>query len=104
MRCSLWPQPVTVAWFYPQSTTHKGWMKTRDFTFGAAILDYDPAPDEELSTVLEQWVNLFGDDSFTTDASSKGVAAWSVNYHDAAQYIDLLSDRLANILRELESL
>ncbi len=104
MRCSLWQQPVTVAWFYPPSTTHKGWMKTRAFTFGAGILDYDPAPDEELSTVLEQWANLFKDDSFTTDASSKGVAAWSVNYHDAAQYIDLLSDRLANILRELESL
>ena len=104
MRCSLWQQPVTVAWFYPPSTTHKGWMKTRYFTFGAGILDYDPAPDEELRTVLEQWVNLFGDDSFTTDASSKGVAAWSVNYHDAAQHIDLLSERLADILTELESL
>ena len=104
MRCSLWQQPVTVAWFYPPSTTHKGWMKTRDFSFGAAILDYDPAPDEKLSTVLERWANLFGDDSFTTDASSKGVAAWSINYHDAVQHLDLLSKRLTNILTELESL
>ena len=104
MRCSLWPQPVSVAWFYPPSTTDKGWMKTRDFSFGAAILDYDPAPDEKLSSVLERWANLFGEDSFTTDASSKGVAAWSVNYHDAIQHIDVLSERLTNILKELESL
>ena len=101
MRCSLWEQPVTVAWFSPPSTD-KGWYKTRKCAFGADILNNDPA--KRLRTVLEQWVNLFGADDFTTDASSKGVAAWSVNYHDAAQYIDLLSDRLANILRELESL
>ena len=101
MRCSLREQPVSVAWLSPPST-NKGWYKDRKCTFGADILDYDPA--KELSTVLEQWVNLFRDDSFTTDASSKGVAAWSVNYHDAAQYLDLLSDRLANILTELKSL
>ena len=101
MQCSLRQPLVTVAWFYPPSTT-KGWMKTRDFSFGAGILDEDLA--EELSTVLERWANLFGDDSFTTDASSKGVAAWSVSYHDAAQHIDLLSKRLTNILTELKSL
>lgn len=101
MRCSLRKQPVSVAWFYPPSTT-KRWQKTRDFTFGAAILDEDLA--EELRTVLEQWANLFKDDDFTTDASSKGVDARSINYHDAVQHIDRLSNRLANILRELESL
>ncbi len=101
MRCSLWQQPVSVAWFSLPSTD-KGWYKTRKCVFGADILDNDPA--KELRTVLERWVNLFGDDSFTTDASSKGVAAWSVNYHDAAQHIGLLSERLANVLKELESL
>lgn len=101
MRCALRVQPVSVAWLYPPSTT-KTWNKTQKFTFGAGILDEDLA--EELSTVLEQWVNLFRDDSFTTDASSKGVAAWSVNYHGASQHLDLLSDRLANILTKLQSL
>ena len=79
IRCSLWLRPVAVAWFHPPSTTDKGWIltgkgwiKARAFTFGAAILDYAPAPDRrELSTVLEQWANLFGKDSFT-NASSKG--------------------------------
>ena len=101
MRCSLREQPVSVAWLSPPSTD-KGWYKNRKCTFGADILDYDLA--KELSTVLEQWVNLFRADSFTTDTSSKGVAAWSVNYHGTAQHLDLLSDRLANILTELKSL
>ena len=101
LRCSLRKQPVSVAWFYPPSTT-KGWQKTRDFTFGAAILDEALA--EGLRTVLEQWANLFKDDDFTTDASSSGVNARSVNYHDAVKHIDLLSDRLADILTKLQSL
>ena len=101
MRCSLWQQPVSVAWLSPPSTD-KGWQKTRDFTFGAAILDEALA--EGLRTVLEQWANLFKDDDFTTDASSSGVNARSVNYHDAVKHIDLLSDRLADILTKLQSL
>ena len=31
--CPLFSQPVTVAWIYPPSSP--GWMKVRDFTFGA---------------------------------------------------------------------
>ena len=104
VRCSRWPQPVTVAWLYPPSKAGMGWMRTKDFTFGAGILDYDPAPDEELRTVLQRWVAGFRDDAFTTDASSKGVTAWSVDYDAAARNIDLLVGRLANVLSELKSL
>ena len=68
-RCSLWPQPISVAWLYPPSKTGTGWMKTRDFSFGVAILDYDPAPEEELRAVLQKWVDSFRDDAFTIDAS-----------------------------------
>ena len=104
MRCSRWVQPITVAWLYPPSKAGMGWMRTKDFTFGAGILDYDPAPDEELLTVLKRWVAGFRDDAFTTDASSKGVTAWSVDYDAAARNIDLLVGRLANVLSELKSL
>ena len=104
VRCSRWVQPITVAWLYPPSKASMGWMRTKDFTFGAGILDYDPAPDEELLTVLKRWVNGFRDDAFTTDASSKGVTAWSVDYDAAARNIDLLVGRLAKVLSELESL
>ena len=102
--CSRWEQPITVAWLYSPSMKGGGWMRTRDFTFGVGILDYDPAPDEELGTVLQRWADIFRDDSFTTDASSQGVTAWSVGYDAAALHIDLLTSRLAGVLSELKSL
>ncbi len=102
--CSRWQQPITVAWFYSPSMNGRGWMRTRYFTFGVAILDYDSGPDEELRAILERWAYSFRDDTFTTDASSKGVVAWSVDYEAAAQHIDLLAERLAGVLSELRSL
>ena len=39
-RSSLWKLPITVAWLYSPSNAGKGWMRTRDFTFGVGILDY----------------------------------------------------------------
>ena len=63
----------TVAWLYSPSIKGSGWMRTRDFTFGVAILDYDPAPDEELRAVLQKWADTFEEDSFTRDVSSQGV-------------------------------
>ena len=102
--CSRWEQPITVAWLYSPSMNGTGWMRTRDFTFGAGILDYDPAPDDELRAILQRWVDLFRDDSFTTDVSSQGVAAWSVGYDEAAIHVDLLTTRLTGVLSELKSL
>lgn len=103
-RCPLWQQPVTVAWLNTPSNSGGGWMRTRYFTFGAAILEYDPGPEMGLRTLLLGWVNSFRDYEFTTDASSKGVTAWSVDYDTAAQNIDLLTDRLSSILEELKEL
>ena len=48
-RCARWPQPITVAWLYSPSKANDGWMRTREFSFGAAILDNEPPPDDELS-------------------------------------------------------
>ena len=79
-------------------------MRTRDFTFGIGILDYEPSPEEQLRTVLKRWVDSFRDDSFTTDASSKGVVAWSVDYDAVALHADLIANRLSNVLVELQSL
>ena len=103
-RCARWEQPITVAWLYSPSMEGSGWMRTRDFTFGVAILEYDPPPDEELRTVLKRWAETFSDDSFTMDVSSRGVTAWSVSYDVAVLYIDLLTTRLAGVLSELASL
>ena len=103
-RCSRWQWPITVAWLYPPSKSGMGWMKTRDFTFGVGILDYDPPPDEELRAVLQRWADGFRDHVFTSDVSSKGISAWAVGYGAAAENIDLLAGRLANVLSELKSL
>ena len=103
-RCSRWQQPITVAWLYSPAMDATGWMRTRDFTFGTAVLDYDPGPDEELRGILQRWADSFRDLPFVRDASSKGVDAWSVGYANAAQHIDLLTDRLAKVLSDLKSL
>ena len=63
-------QPISVAWLY--SREGKGWMRTRDFSFGASVLDYELP--EELRTILERWTNQFSVDNFTDDVSSKGTA------------------------------
>ena len=81
-----------------------GWMRTRDFTFGAGILDNDPGPSEEIRGILQRWTDAFRSDSFTNNASSKGVNAWSVSYDAAVSNIDLLTSRLAGVLAELKAL
>ena len=104
MRCSVWQQPVSVAWLYPPSKSKTGWMKTKYFSFGAAIFYEDPLPGEELQSVLERWIDQFSSDDFTEDVSSKGVKAWAVGYDEAARHADLLVERLAKVLSELRSL
>ena len=103
-RCSHWEQPITVAWLYSPSMGSRGWMRTRSFSFGVAILEYDPGPEGELREALQRWVDRFRGDAFARDASSKGVAAWTIDYDDAVLHIDLLANRLAGVLAELRSL
>ena len=102
-KCSRWSGSITVAWLYHQPHTN-GWMRTKDFSFGAAIFDNDPPPEEELRILLERWANEFSRDDFSEDASSKGVRAWSVGHDVAVHHAELLVARLARILSELKSL
>ncbi|MXY58067.1 MAG: hypothetical protein F4Y41_17030 [Gammaproteobacteria bacterium] len=102
VKCSLRPQPVTVAWLYSQPG-RKGWMRTRDFSFGSGILDEPGIPDE-LQAPLEAWTRVFATDGFAEDASSKGVKAWAVEHQAAVQHQDLLAERLRNVVRELADL
>ena len=99
-RTPLWGQPVTVAWLFPADVG--GWMKTRDFSFGAAILEAEPSP--ALREVLVRHVQRFEDDPNARDASSKGVRALYVAPEDAATHIDILAGRVEAVLRELAAL
>ncbi len=101
--CSRWPRPITVAWLYHEPDA-VGWARTKDFSFGAAILDEDPPPEDELRIALERWADEFSRDDFSEDVSSKGVVAWSVGHDAAARHADLLVARLSRILAELKSL
>ncbi len=104
-KCSLWNQPVTVAWFSPPNKL--GWMRTKNFSFGAALFDlegYDPQPPERLISLLEQWANQFRDEIFAQDVSSSGVRAWAIHPDDMVNHVDLLAERLERVLSDLRAL
>ena len=99
-RSPIWGRPISIAWFYSQP--EQGWMRTREFSFGSAVFDYElPAA---LREMLERWVGEFASDSFTEDVSSKGVKAWAIPHDTAVQHLDLLVERLRTLLSNLASL
>lgn len=57
-------------------------MITRDFSFGAAVLNEEDLP-KELRAEFKSWTEHFAADTFVEDASNKGVKAWVVR-HEAA--------------------
>ncbi len=99
-RSPVWGRPISIAWLYSQPD--KGWMRTREFSFGSAVYEYE-LPDA-LRVMLERWAGEFASDSFTEDVSSKGVMAWAVTHHTAVQHQDLLVERLRAVLSNLASL
>ena len=99
-RCSAWPRPISIAWLYTQPG--KGWMRTRDFSFGVAA--YDHVLPDELQAMLERWVDEVSADDFAENVSSKGVKAWAVRHEASIQHQDVLVERLRRIISELASL
>ena len=99
-KCSTWERPISIAWLY--SRTGTGWMRTRDFSFGAAIYDYELS--EESLAIVEQWVREVSANSFVEDVSSKGVKAWAVSHKEVVQHQKLLVECLRTICSELSSL
>ena len=104
MPCSAWQRPVSVAWLFPPSVL--GWMGMKNITFGAAIFKYDTPPTKDLRTLLERWIDQFSRDGFAVavEFSDPGTKAWTVDYAAAARHIDLLVERLTNVLAELKAM
>ena len=92
-KCSAWPRPITVAWLYSQPG--KGWMRTRDFSFGVAVDDH--ALPGELRAMLERWIHEVSADNYAEDVSSKGVKAWAVRHEAGVQHQDVLVERLRRV-------
>ena len=101
VKCSLWKRPVIVAWLY--SEPDRGWMRTRDFSFGATVLDEKDISDK-LRETLESWIYDFSKDAFAEDVSSKGVRVWAIRHEAAVEHQDALVERLRNIIRKLATL
>jgi hypothetical protein len=103
MRCSAWKWPVTVAWLFPPSVS--GWMDLTNISFGAAIFNYETPPGEELRARLESWIDQFSGDDFAVrgDPHDPGTKIWTVEYAAAAKHIDLLAERLTNVLEALKA-
>ena len=81
-------------------------MKTRDFSFGTGIGNegFFENLGAGLREVLENWAGSALSGMYVTDASSVGVIARSITHEQAAENIDLLCERLANVLKELAGL
>ena len=103
--CPALPGELSVSWIYP-CPGENGWMRTRDFSFGAGNGTtgfFEGLPDH-LREFLEDWVGRFSTDGFTREVSSKGVIAWSVSHEAAVAHIDLLAERLQNVLVNLRQM
>ncbi len=111
LRKDVWqdvrPWPVTVAWLFPPSDS-SFWMGLWGFSFGTGILMYDnPRPSTKLRGVLKTWVNQFASDGFgenKLEGDDQHVWARAVSHDDVVENIDLLADRLANVLDDLSKL
>ena len=99
-KCRVWERPISVAWLYSREGT--GWMRTRDFSFGAALFDAELPV--EMRSILRRWIDAFSEDGFAEDVSSKGVEAWAVRHDAGVQHQDVLVERLRHIVSELASL
>ena len=99
--CPAWPRPLSLAWIYPDP--ERGWNLARQFTFGMTLWDMEKYP-AELLEIMKSWTALFEEDTFAAKIAGKDVEAWIITYEDAVVNIDLLAERLTNVLTNLHRL
>ena len=108
--CPAFRQRQLVAWLYVPCAI--GWMGTGGFVFGAGnggnnysnSLEKIPS---NLRGVLEDWADQFSGDAFAIQSPFPTVHSHksrSVSHEAAAANIDVLADRLENVLRSLQQL
>ena len=59
---------------------------------------------ENLRELLESWAAQYEGHPGGTDISTTGLKAWAITHEEAAANIDVLTERLASVLRELAAL
>lgn len=103
VRCKLWPHPLTIAWLYAEPDVFHWWV-TRDFSFGAAIGQYDYDIDERLQTCLDAWESAFADELFAEPIEGRGIVGCAIKHADAAANIEIIASRLAATIDDLRDL
>ena len=104
MHCAAWKNPVTVAWLYEPGAV--GWGRQKGFFFGAGNNTegfFESLP-QNLRDLLENWVKKVEGFPTATWAPAKGIKSYAISHQDAAAHIDLLAERLGQVLRELREL
>ena len=81
-------------------------MGLTNISFGAAIFNYETPPGEGLRALLEAWIDEFSSYDFAVQGNphDPGTKIWTVEYAAAAEHIDLLAERLSNVLKALKAL
>ena len=103
-QCPAWQQPLTLAWLHALGGS--GWTGGKGFVFGAGngYNGFFESLPPSLQYLLEDWVNQFSEDKFATYISGAGLKAWDIPPEAAAANIDLLAQRLENMLVALQQL
>ena len=83
-----------------------GWMGARGFVFGAGngYKDFFESLSENLRRSLEDWATQFANDANATDITQTGLIGYDIPHEAAAANIDLLAQRLENMLVALQQL
>lgn len=103
VRCKLWPHPLTIAWLYAEPDFMHWWV-TRDFSFGAAVGQYDHDIDKRLQTCLDAWESAFADEPFAEPIEGRGIVGCAIKHADAAANIETIASRLAATIDDLRDL
>ncbi len=99
-----WSSPITVAWLRSPSFEGEGgqWFNFPAFSFGNVILSYDSPPGPGLTAVLKRWIELWANEDFTKKTDDKNV--WSVDYEDVVTHLDLITNRIREVLQQLRNI
>ena len=114
IRARVRGQYYTVAWLLAPDTPESSWLPVRHFTFGAGTNDLQNISSlgnlpEDLRDILDPWADQFAADGFAKkdprpNIKTDGIKAWCITYDDAARHIDVLVDRLEQVLTALKAL
>lgn len=97
-----WPHPISVAWLYPGE---RGWLKTREFSFGWQTRGKGPESlPAEVRKTLQDWADSFARTPYAWDVSTTDVEAWAVSHAAAVKHGDQLAARLRGVLEALQLL